>query len=169
MKKQAHPVLGPYLRRRPSYPPGDWYGERPRKSALKASVVERLAQAGFARIKQQARSPADVMAFSHPDPSFEGHLIVSFDPGLLRQMDFGFRHWVRGGLKPLFEIPDPRAFIPITGFLAYDHLWDGHGTNNPVCWDVITANSLERVGDLVVEVLGRLASLAARINGIAAD
>ncbi len=167
-EKQAHPVLGPYLKRRPSYPPGDWYGERPRKSELKKSVVERLAQAGFARQKQQGRSPADVMEFMHPDASFEGHLIVSFDPGLLRQMDFGFRDWVRGGLKQQFELPDPRAFIPIIGRLAYDHLWDGCGTNNPVCWDVITTQNLEEAGDLVVAVSSRLAALAARINGLAA-
>jgi hypothetical protein len=167
-EKQAHPVLGPYLRRRPSYPPGDWYGERPKKSALKRIVVERLAQAGFAREKQQAGSPSDVMAFSHPDPSFDGHLIVSLDPGLLRQMDFGFRDWLCGDLKPQFELPDPRAFIPIVGRLAYDHLWDGHGTNNPVCWDVITTETLEEVGDLVVEVSRRLAALAGRINGLAA-
>jgi hypothetical protein len=168
-EKQAHPVLGPYLARRPLYPPGDWYGERPRKSALKKSVVDRLAQAGFVRKKQQVRSHADVMEFSHPDLSFEGHLILSFDPGLLRQMDFGFRDWVRGGLKQQFELPDPRAFIPIIGFLAYDHLWDGHGTNNPVCWDVITTNNLEKIGDLVVEVLNRLSVLAARINGLALE
>jgi hypothetical protein len=167
-EKQAHPVLGPYLRRQPSYPLGDWYGERPRKSALKKSVVERLAHAGFGRKKQQGRSPADVLEFSHPDPSFEGYLMVNFDPGLLRQMDFGFRNWVRGDLKPQFELPDPRAFIPIVGFLAYDHLWDGRGTNNPVCWDVITTQNLEEAGDLVVEVLSRLAALAARINGLAA-
>ncbi len=165
-EKQAHPVLGPYLKRRPLFPPGDWYGERPRKSALRKAVVERLTQAGFTRLKQEDRSHAYVMEFSHPDPCFEGHLILSFDPGLLRQMDFGFRDWVRGGLKKQFELPDPRAFIPIMGFLAYDHLWDGRGINNPVCWDIVTTGNLEGIGDLVVEVLNRLTTLAARINGL---
>ncbi|MBV8575652.1 MAG: hypothetical protein JOZ58_11550, partial [Acetobacteraceae bacterium] len=159
-EKKAHPVLGPYLSRRPLYPPVDWYGERPRKSALKKSVVERLTQAGFTRRKREARSSADVMEFSHPDPSFEGYFLVSFDPGLLRQMDFGFRHWMRGGLKQHFELSDPRQFIPIVGSLAYDHLWDGGGTNNPVCWDLITANNLENIGNLIVEVLNRLSALA---------
>src|SRR5258708_6075372 len=38
-QKMAHPVLGPFLARHPSYPPGDWYGERPKKSLLKRSVA----------------------------------------------------------------------------------------------------------------------------------
>ncbi len=168
-ERQAHPVLGRYLRRQPVYPPGDWYGARPRKSALKKSVVEHLTQAGFVRKKREAPSPADVMDFSHPDPTFAGHLIVSFDPGLLRQMDFGFRDWLRADLKPHFALADPRAFIPVIGWLAYDHLWDGHGTNNPVCWDVISEKKLDETGDLVVEVLNRLTALAARINALAAD
>jgi len=29
-QKMAHPVLGPFLARHPSYPPGDWYGARPK-------------------------------------------------------------------------------------------------------------------------------------------
>ena len=165
-ERKAHPVLGPYLARRPLYPPGDWYGERPRKSALKKSVVDRLTRAGFTRIKQQDHSPAYVMEFSHPDQSFEGHLIVSFDPGLMRQMDFGFRSWLRSDLSKHFELQNPREFIPIIGWLAYDHLWDGHGTNNPVCWDIIAEKNLEEVGDLVLEVLNRLSTLAARINRI---
>ena len=166
-EKQAHPVLGRYLYKRPLYPLGDWYGARPRKSALKKSVVERLTRAGYVRKKREGRSPVDVMEFAHPDPSFEGHLIVSFDPGLLRQMDFGFRDWVRAGLKPQFALPEPRAFIPIINWLAYDHLWHGAGTNNPICWDVITETNLEETGNLVVEVLNRLTVLAARINGLA--
>jgi len=167
LEKKAHPVLGPYLARRPAYPPGDWYGERPKKSALKKSVVARLAQAGYGRRKQPSDLPAHVVPFSHPDPSFTGHLLISFDPGLLRQMDFGFRDWLRAGLKDQFELPDPRAFVPIVRSLAYDHLWDGHGTNNPVCWDLISAKNLEEIGDLVVEVLSRLSVLAARINRLA--
>jgi hypothetical protein len=60
--------------------------ERPKKSALKKSVVDRLAQADFARIKQQARSHPDVMEFSHPDPSFEWHLVISFDRGFIERI-----------------------------------------------------------------------------------
>lgn len=94
---------------------------------------------------------------------------TSYDPGLLRQLDFGFRDWMGDGLKQQFARPDPRAFIPIMRCLAYDHLWDGRGTNNPVSWDVITTKNLEEIGGLVVEVLHRLAALAGRINGLAAS
>ena len=52
---------------------------------------------------------------------------TSYDPGLLRQLDFGFRDWMGDGLKQQFALPDPRAFIPIMRCLAYDHLWDGRG------------------------------------------
>jgi hypothetical protein len=168
-EKKAHPVLGRFLARQPVYPAGDWHGERPKKSVLKKSIVERLSRAGYVRRKQEGYSHAYVMEFSHPDPSFEGRLIVSFDPGLLRQMDFGFRDWMRPGLKKTFALPEPRDFIPIIGWLAYDHLWDGHGTNNPVCWDVISEKHLEETGDLVVDVLSRLSRLAARINGLAPE
>src|SRR5579862_2915040 len=78
-EKKAHPVLGRYLARQPVYPPGDWYGARPRKSALKKAVVEHLTQAGFVRMKREGRSSATVLEFSHPDQTFPGHLIVSFD------------------------------------------------------------------------------------------
>lgn len=94
---------------------------------------------------------------------------TSYDPGLLRQLDFGFRDWMGDGLKQRFALPDPRAFIPIMRCLAYDHLWDGRGTNNPVSWDVITTKNLQEIGGLVVEVLHRLAALAGRINGLAAS
>jgi hypothetical protein len=163
-ERKAHPILGPYLARRPLYPPGDWYGERPRKAALKRSVTARLTQAGFVRKKQTPDLPVHVVRFSHPEPDFEGHLVISFNPGLLRQLDFGFRDWLRGDLKKAFELPDPRAFIPVVGFLGYDHLWDGRGTNNPVCWDNITEKNLEETGELVVEVANRLTALAKRIN-----
>src|SRR5579862_1933641 len=82
-EKKAHPVLGRYLARQPVYPPGDWYGARPRKSALKKAVVEHVTQAGFVRMKREDRSSVTVFEFSHPDPAISGRLIVSFDPGLL--------------------------------------------------------------------------------------
>jgi hypothetical protein len=167
-EKKAHAVLGPFLARQPLYPPGDWYGERPRKSLLKKTVVEKLANAGFARKKQQSPWNTDVIVFSHPDPSFEGHLMVSFDPGLLRQMDFGFNNWMRADLLKYFGPRGPRDFIPIISWLAYDHLWHGAGTNNPVCWDIITEKNLEEAACLLVDVLQRLALLAGRINGLAA-
>ena len=164
-EKKAHPVLGRFLARHPLYPPGDWYGARPKKSQLKKAVTEKLVAAGYVRQKRQ-NAPPDLLVFSHPDPSFPGHLYISFDPGFPRQMDFGFSDWLRGGLKEHFALPDPRAFIPIIKDLTYDHVWDGHGTNNPICWDIITGDKLEETGDLLLEVLQRLSALAARINGL---
>jgi hypothetical protein len=105
--------------------------------------------------------------FSHPDPAVQGRLVVSFDPGLLRQMDFGFREWLCPGLSRHFEPQNPREFIPIMSWLPYDHLWHGAGTNNPVCWDVIAEKNLEETGRLLGEVLERLTALAARINSLA--
>ena len=165
-EKQAHPVLGPYLARQPSYPPGDWYGARPKKSLLKRTVVEKLADAGFTRNKSQPGQPANVIAFSHPDPNFEGHLIINFDPGLLRQMDFGFRNWMCADLIKHFEPLGPRDFIPIMNSMTYDHLWHGAGTNNPICWDLITEKNLEADVCLLVDTLERLVVLAGRINGL---
>jgi hypothetical protein len=94
---------------------------------------------------------------------------MGFDPGSPRQLDFGLYDWLRGDLNKPFEMSDPRAFIPVIRCLAYDHLWDGHGTNNPICWDVITATNLEESGALIIEVLNRLSTLAARINGLVSE
>jgi len=165
-EKRAHPVLGPWLGKRPLYPPGDWYGARPRKSLLKRSITEALTAAGYVRQKREPPTPSDVMEFSHP--AFQARLIVSFDPGLMRQVDFGFREWLCPALAQHFALEDPRAFIPVIGWLAYDHLWHGAGTNNPVCWDVIAQANLEQTGRLVVEILDRLTALAARVNALAA-
>jgi hypothetical protein len=167
-EKQAHPVLGPFLARQPSYPPGDWYGERPKKSLLKRTVVEKLADAGFARTKSQSR-PADIVEFSHPDPSFQGYLLISFDPGFPRQMDFGFRDWMRADLIMSFEPLGPRDFIPVMRSLTYYHLWHGAGTNNPICWDVITEKNLDQTACVLADVLERLAVLARRINALSAS
>lgn len=167
-EKKAHPVLGPFLARQPSYPPGDWYGARPKKSLLKKTVVEILVNTGFTQKKRQPDAPADVVKFSHLDPSFEGHLTISFDPGFPRQMDFGFRSWMRADLARHFELPNPRDFIPIIRSLTYDHLWHGAGTNNPICWDVITEQNLGQAVCALVDALERLAALARRINGLAA-
>jgi hypothetical protein len=167
-EKKAHPVLGPFLARQPSYPPGDWYGGRPKKSLLKKTMVEKLADAGFTRKKSQPGWHPDVIAFSHPDPSFEGHLTISFDPGFPRQMDFGFRDWMRADLIRYFQVPSPRDFIPIIGSLTYDHLWHGAGTNNPVCWDVITEKNLQEHVHVLVDALERLVVLARRINELTA-
>ncbi|HKD21424.1 MAG TPA: hypothetical protein VKB71_05400 [Rhizomicrobium sp.] len=167
-EKKAHPLLGPYLAKQPSYPPGDWYGARPKKTLLKKAMTESLANAGYAPIKRQDGRPSHVTTFAHPDASFAGTLVVSFDPGLLRQMDFGFRDWLRPELAAPFGPLGPRDFIPVMGWLAYDHLWHGAGTNNPVCWDLVTEENLDEAADVLVEALERLTALARRVNALAA-
>jgi hypothetical protein len=166
-EKRAHPVLGPYLAKQPLYPPRDWHGERPRKSLLKKSINGALAAAGYVRKNREVPAPSDVVEFSHPDPAVHGRLIVNFDPGLMRQMDFGFREWMCPTLSKHFELQNPREFIPVMGWLAYDHLWHGAGTNNPICWDLISEANLEETGCVLVEVLQRLTALAARVNALA--
>jgi hypothetical protein len=163
-EKKAHPVLGPFLAKQPSYPSGDWYGGRPKKSLLKRTVIEKLAHAGFTRTKSQSGPQPDVIRFSHLDSNFEGHLTISFDPGFPRQMDFGLRDWMRADLVMHFEPLGPRDFIPIIRSLTYDHLWHGAGTNNPICWDIITETNLEQSACALVDVLERLVELAGRIN-----
>lgn len=163
--KRAHPVLGPWLGKQPLYPAGDWYGARPRKSLLKRSVAEALTAAGF--VRQKREGSASVLEFT--PPALQARLIVSFDPGLMRQMDFGLREWLCPALAKHFELHDPRAFIPVIGWLAYDHLWEGAGTNSPICWDVIAEKDLEETGRLVVEILERLTALAARVNALAVE
>ena len=166
-EKRAHPILGPYLAKQPLYPKRDWYGERPARSQLKRSITGALAEAGYVRIKREPPSSSSVVEFAHPDPAVKARLVVNFDPGLMRQMNFGFRDWLRPGLARHFQLPDPRDFIPVIGWLAYDHLWHGAGTNNPVCWDLISQASLDETGRLLVEVLERLTQLAARVNSLA--
>jgi hypothetical protein len=166
-EKDAHPVLGRYLYKQPAYPPGDWYGARAKKPLLKKAMAERLTNAGFARKNRPGGWPPDVMGRSSPDPSFQGHLVVGFAPGLRRQMSFGFRDWMRADLVAHLEPLGPREFIPIVKSLTYDHLWHGSGVNDPNCWDVIAERDLEQTGDLLVEILERLARLAGRINGLA--
>jgi hypothetical protein len=165
-EKRAHPVLGPYLAKQPVYPQGDWYSERPKKLVIKNAAVEALTGAGFTPRKREAERPSHVSAFAHPDPSFPGTLLVSFDPGLLRQLDFGYRDWMSPGLAAQFGPLGPRDFIPIMGSLSYDHLWHGAGTNNPVCWDVITERTLAEAVSALSEALVRLAALAKRINAL---
>jgi hypothetical protein len=66
-----------------------------------------------------------------------------------------------------FEPLGPRDFIPIIRTLTYDHLWHGAGTNNPICWDVMTEKNLAADVRLLVDILQRLTALAGRINGLA--
>ena len=166
-EKKAHPVLGRYLAKQPLYPSGDWYGARPKKTLLKKSIVDGLAAAGFARQKREPGWSSHVVLFAHPD--IPGSLIVSFDPGLMRQMDFGFRDWLRPKLAAELEPLGPRDFIPAVSWLAYDHLWHGAGTNNPVCWDLISEENLAETVSVLRETLERLMALAGRINALASS
>ena len=169
LERKARPILGPYLARSPAYPAGDWYGARPKKRLLKTSVMEMLTEIGYARQTIEGARGTDVVEYRHPDPAFAARLIVDFDPGLIRQMDFGFRDWLSHGLAARFGSPSPREFIPIVGVLAYDHLWDGRGVNNPVCWDLITEDNLAETLATMRAALERLTALGQRINGLAAD
>ena len=165
-EKRGRPVLGRYLARQPRYPPGDWYGARPKKSALKAAVKSKLKDLGYEVRKREGARDANVLEFHRPDPSFEGSLIVSFDPGLLRQMDWGYHNWLRPELAAFFQKTTPRDFTPLIHWLAYDHLWHGCGVNNAICWDLITEDNLEETLNVLGEALQRLTTLAGRINAL---
>jgi hypothetical protein len=166
-EKKAHPIFGPYLARQPSYPDGDWYGERPKTGLLKKRVVETLERAGYTPRKRESKWQRHVAEFTHPDPSFAGYMMISFEPGLMRQLDFGLRNWMRAQLRTQLPLLGPREFIPIVHSLSYDHLWHGAGTNNPVCCDLITEGNLEETLALFVAILDRLTMLAGHINKLA--
>ncbi len=76
---------------------------------------------------------------------------------------------MRADLIMSFGPLGPRDFIPIMRSLTYDHLWHGAGTNNPVCWDVMTEKNLDHAVCVLVDVLERLAVLAGRINTLSAS
>jgi hypothetical protein len=168
-EKKAHKVLGPFLARQPTYPAGDWYGDRPRKTQLKKAVMDELTRAGYVRSSAAGNRPSDVVELIHPDRTFSGYLLLSFDPGFPRQLDFGFRNWLHPSLCSSFPPLGPRDFIPILHSLTYDHLWHGAGTNNPICWDVITESNLDKTVIALREALDRLTALAGRINHLAAS
>ncbi|MGA7324228.1 MAG: hypothetical protein WBX25_07050 [Rhodomicrobium sp.] len=168
-EKKAHPVLGRFLSRRPLYPNSDWYGERPKKSLIKKLAIENLARAGFEHLKGLPPGRSDVLYFTHIKNALAGKLLVDLNPGNIRQMDYGFQDWMDIDLVKCFGPLGPRDFIPIVSRLAYDHLWDGHGVSNPICWDLITASNVEECMSLLPSILDRLMSLADRINGLAAQ
>jgi hypothetical protein len=167
-EKKAHPILGRYLARQPAYPSGDWYGARPKRGRLKTSVMKMLTEAGYTRRTIDGARGTDAIEYRPPDATFSGRLIVHFDPGLMRQMEFGFRDWLSEDLRAHFGSPNPREFIPIVGVLAYDHLWHGAGVNNPVCWDLIAEDNLDETLSTMRDALERLTRLAHRINALTA-
>lgn len=168
-EKKAHPVLGPYLARHPSYPASDWYGGRPKEARLRNAVKTMLTETGYAREPIEGVRGTAVIRYRHPDPAFTGRLLVHFDHSLMRQMEFGFRDWLNEGLGAHFGSPNPREFIPIVAMLAYDHLWHGGGVNNPVCWDLITEENLAETLATMREALERLTALGRRINNLSAE
>ncbi len=167
-EREAHPLLGPYIHRRPRYPDGDWFGARPKKAVLKKAVMTMLAEAGYERQKIDGAKGTEAVVYSHPDPGFHGRLSVHFDSALMRQMEFGFRDWLAPALKSRFSSPKPRDFMPLVGVLAYDHLWDGRGSNNPVCWDLITEANLDESVAAMREALERLTAFGKRVNALQA-
>ena len=163
---QADPVVRGLRYLKPLYPEGDWYGGRPKKTALKKAVAQSLVENGYVRVKLETPGAADVMKFAHPDPEFQGWLSLFFDPGFPRQVDFGFRNWLRADLLREFPPLAPRDIIPALSNLNYDLLWRGSATSNPICWDVITEANLDETLDTLVETLARLTALAKRVNAI---
>ena len=50
-----------------SYPAGDWYGGRPKKSLLKTSVMNMLTEIGYARKTIDGVRGTDVVEYRHPE------------------------------------------------------------------------------------------------------
>ena len=165
---QAFPVLRGLQMRylKCVYPESDWYGGRPKKAKLKRAVADGLVAAGFARRKRETPGSSDWMEFSHPDEAFPGFVGLFFDPGFPRQIDYGWRHWLRSDLATHFPPLGPRDNVPALGNLNYETIWRCAGQSIPFCWDVITEANLEEAVAVLVETLHRLAALAKRINAL---
>jgi hypothetical protein len=166
IEKRNNPAIPRLGRPQPRYPEGDWYGGRPKKTALKRAVADRLAAAGFVLRKRETGRSSDWQEFAHPDSAFPGTLGLSFDPGFPRQLSYGYRNWLRPGLLDRFPPLGPRDIIPAITSLDYDVLWRCEATSSAICWDVITEANLEATLDVLMETLDRLYRLAARINAI---
>ena len=165
-EKRNNPAIPRMGRPQPCYPNGDWYGGRPKKTALKRAVADKLAAAGFVRRKREGGGSSDWQEYAHPDSGFPGTLGVSFDPGFPHQLSFGYRDWLRPDLLDLFPPLGPRDIIPAITSLNYEVLWRCEATSSPICWDVIIEANLNETLDLLIETLERLTRLAARINAL---
>jgi hypothetical protein len=166
IEKRSNPAIPRLGRPQPRFPEGDWYGGRPKKTALKRGVGDRLVAAGFVPCRHEKGGSSDWQEFTHPDSAFPGTLALSFDPGFPRQLSYGYRNWLRPGLLDQFPPLGPRDIIPAITSLNYDVLWRCEATSSAICWDVITAANLEATLDVLIETLDRLYRLAARINAI---
>jgi hypothetical protein len=163
-QKRDNPAIPRLGRPQPRYPDGDWYGGRPKKTALKRAVADRLAAAGFVRRKGAGSS--DWQDYAHPDSAFPGTLCLSFDPGFPRQLSYGYRDWLRADLAGQFPPLGPRDIIPAITSLNYDVLWRCEATSSAICWDVITDANLDATLEVLIETAGRLYRLAVRINAL---
>jgi hypothetical protein len=165
LEKRNNPAIPRLGRPQPRYPDNDWYGGRPKKTALKRAVADKLAAAGLLQRKRESGTP-DWQEFVHPDAAFPGTLGISFDPGFPRQLDYGYRNWLRPELLSRFPPLGPRDIIPAITCLNYEVLWRCEATSAAICWDVITEANLAEALDVLVEALERLYRLAARINAL---
>ena len=166
LEKRKNPAIPRLGRPQPRYPDGDWYGGRPKKTALKRAVADKLAAVGFVPRKREKPGSSDWQEFMHPDSAFPGTLGVFFDPGFPRQLDYGYRNWLRPGLLNQFAPLGPRDIIPAITSLNYEILWRCEVTSSAICWDVITEANLEQTLEVFIETLDRLHRLAGSINAL---
>jgi hypothetical protein len=166
LEKRNNPAIPRLGRPQPRYPDGDWYGGRPKKTTLKRAVADKLGSVGFVRRKREKQGSSDWQEFAHPDDAFPGTLCIFFDPGFPRQLDYGYRHWLRPELINQFPPLGPRDIIPAITNLNYEVLWRCEATSSAICWDVITEANLEQTLDVFVETLDRLYRLAGHVNAL---
>jgi hypothetical protein len=166
LEKRNNPAIPRLGRPQPRYPDGDWYGGRPKKATLKRAVAEKLVAIGFVPCKREKAGSPNWLEFMHPDSGFPGTLGISFDPGFPRQLDYGYRNWLKPDLLNKFPPLGPRDIIPAITNLNYEVLWRCEVASTAICWDVITEANIEQTLETFVETLDRLYRLAARINAL---
>src|ERR1700730_9939174 len=65
LEKRKNPAIPRLGRPQPRYPDGDWYGGRPKKTALKRAVADKLAAVGFVPRKREKPGSSDWQEFMH--------------------------------------------------------------------------------------------------------
>jgi hypothetical protein len=137
LEKRNNPAIPRLGRPQPRYLDGDWCGSRAKKTTLNRAVADNLAADFVPRNRERAGS-SDWQEFTHPDSAFPGTLCISFDPGFPRQLDYGYRNWLKPDLLNQLMPLEPRDIIPAITSLNYEVRWRCEVTSSAICWDVVT-------------------------------
>jgi hypothetical protein len=165
-EKDADPLLHKFLNKQPDYGPSYLVG-RPRQSALKKLLIERLTRSGF-----ECKKKGTYIYCRGFVGTTEATLKINLDPGLMRQLDYGLCDWMKEDLvKKLKSLSNGQSGrthdAPIIDNFSFDHMWTGTKVSSCTsCWDLISESNVEQSIELLSPILLRLAALIDRINAL---